>query len=90
MTKKVPGVGLKRRRPNARYRKLAISMPAALIEDVEREIGAKRAPSVSAYVSEAVEEKLERDLLQEALDEVWSAKPMTSRERAWADKVLKV
>jgi hypothetical protein len=83
-------MGIRRRRSASSYRKLAISMPAALVDAVEVEVRVQHAASMSAFVSDAVEEKLERDRLQEALDEVWAAKPMTPKERAWADKILRV
>ena len=70
------------------YRKLAVSVPAKFVEAVESEVRARHAKSVSAFVSQALAEKLERDHLQEALDEVWAKKPMTKEERAWADKLL--
>ena len=82
------GAGVKRRRSASSYRKLAVSVPTELVEAVEEEVRARHAPSVSAFISDAVEQKLERDRLQEALDEVWREKPMTERERAWADKIL--
>jgi metal-responsive CopG/Arc/MetJ family transcriptional regulator len=82
------GSGVKRRRSASSYRKLAVSVPAELVEAVEEEVRARHAPSVSAFISDALEQKLERDRLQEALDEVWREKPMTRRERAWADKIL--
>jgi metal-responsive CopG/Arc/MetJ family transcriptional regulator len=78
-----------RRRPQvSNYRKLAVSVPTRLVEAVEGEVQARHAASVSAFISDAVEEKLERDRLQEALDEVWAKRPMTRKERAWADKIL--
>ncbi len=80
--------GVKRRRSASSYRKLAVSVPTELVEAVVEEVRARRAPSVSAFISEALEQKLERDRLQEVLDEVWLEKPMTKRERAWADKIL--
>jgi Arc/MetJ-type ribon-helix-helix transcriptional regulator len=82
------GAGVKRRRSASSYRKLAVSVPTELVEAVEEEVRARHAPSVSAFISDALEQKLERDRLQEALDEVWREKPMTERERAWADKIL--
>jgi metal-responsive CopG/Arc/MetJ family transcriptional regulator len=82
-------LGLKRRRSAASYRKLAITVPSQLAVAVEKEVRARHAPSVSAFISDAVEEKLERDRLQEALDEVWGERPMTTEERAWADKILR-
>lgn len=89
MTYRREATGLKRRRSASRYRKLAISIPTELAAAIEIEVGARHAPSVSAFVSEAVEEKLERDRLQEILDQVWKDKPMTQKERAWADKILR-
>lgn len=71
------------------YRKLAVSVPAKFVEAVENEVRARHATSVSAFIAAAVEEKLERDLLQDALDEVWAKKPMTKKERQWADKLLR-
>ena len=82
------GAGVKRRRSASSYRKLAVSVPTELVEAVEEEVRARHAPSVSAFISDALEQKLERDRLQEALDDVWREKPMTERERAWADKIL--
>lgn len=78
-----------RRRPVvSNYRKVAVSVPRQTIEAVEREVRARQATSVSAFVAQALDEKLERDSLQEALDEVWAKRPMTKKERAWADKIL--
>jgi Arc/MetJ-type ribon-helix-helix transcriptional regulator len=78
----------RRRSAGGPFRKIAVSMPSALLDAVEQEVRADGASSVSAFLSEAVAEKLERDLLQEALDEVWREKPMTDEERAWADRIL--
>jgi Arc/MetJ-type ribon-helix-helix transcriptional regulator len=78
----------RRRSDVAPFRKIAVSIPSALLDAVEREVRANEAGSVSAFVSDAVAEKLERDLLQEALDDVWREKPMTEEERAWADRIL--
>ena len=82
------GAGSRRRRSASGYRKLAVSVPAELVKAVEAEVRAHHAPSVSAFISDAVEEKLERDRLQEVLDEVWRQQPMTDKERAWADRIL--
>lgn len=89
MTYKKDVVKARRRRSASSYRKLAVSVPAELVKAVEDEVRARRSASVSAFVSDAVEEKLERDRLQEELDAVWSVKPMTQKERAWADKILR-
>lgn len=89
MTYRPQAAGVRRRRSASSYRKLAVSVPTELVRAVEDEVQAHHAASVSAFVSDAVEEKLERDRLQEALDEVWSVKPMTRKERQWADKILR-
>lgn len=80
---------IERRPLVSNYRKLAVSVPRKLVEAVESEVQARHAASVSAFIADAVEEKLERDHLQEALDEVWARRPMTKKERAWADKILR-
>jgi hypothetical protein len=82
------GAGARRRRSAASYRKLAISVPSRLVKAVQGEVRAHHAGSVSAFISDAVEEKLQRDLLQDALDEVWRERPMTAKELAWAKRIL--
>lgn len=78
----------RRRATPTGFRKLAISVPVDLASAIDDQVRERQAPSVSAFVSEAVAEKLERDRLQEALDEVWREQPMTDEERAWADRIL--
>ena len=80
----------RRRSAGPTCRKLAISVPEPLAKAVAGEVRAHRASSVSAFIAKAVEEKLERDRLQEALDEVWCNQPMTEEERQWADRMLQV
>lgn len=70
------------------FRKLAISVPADLAAAIDDQVNERHATSVSAFISEAVAEKLERDRLQDALDEVWREQPMTDEERAWVDRIL--
>jgi hypothetical protein len=48
-----------------------------------------RAKSVSAFVSEAVEQRLEHDSLQGILDAIFRDNPMTDQEREWADSILR-
>jgi len=45
-------------------------------------------PSLSAFITAAVEEKLERDDLRAALDGIFRDAPLTDQERAWADRTL--
>lgn len=85
MTKKQK---IQRRPLVSSYRKLAVSVPSKLVDAIQGEVTARHSASVSAFISEAVEEKLERDRLQEALDSVWAQAPMTKKERTWADKIL--
>jgi hypothetical protein len=80
---------IRRRRGRQSFRKVAVSVPARLLDAVEEQVRSRNADSVSAFVSDAVEEKLERDLLPEALDEAWRDKPITKREKQWADRILR-
>jgi metal-responsive CopG/Arc/MetJ family transcriptional regulator len=70
------------------YVKLAVTLPEQLAQAVRAEAEAVGSPSLSAFIARAVEEKLERDRLQEALDEIFREQPMTDEEREWADHVL--
>jgi len=73
----------------SRPRKVALSLSTESLEAIEREVRARRVPSVSAFVSQAIEEKLAHGPLQRLLDEVWREKPMTDQERRWADRILR-
>ena len=44
-------------------RKVAVSVPAELVEAAEAAVAAGQAPSVSAYFSDALREKAQRDSL---------------------------
>jgi hypothetical protein len=68
--------------------KLAISLPREVAQAARDEAQARGAASLSAFVAEAVEEKLEANRLQRLLDEMFSEQPMTEEEREWADKLL--
>ena len=71
------------------YTKLAVSMPSRVAEGARRAVRKGRAASLSAYVAEAVEEKLAQDdlasLLAEMLEETGG--PMTAAERREAQVV---
>lgn len=70
-------------------RKIAVSLSAELVERVQREVRAGRAPSVSAYVGEALERKLGRDDLLHMLDEMdREFGPPGSEAMEWARSVL--
>jgi hypothetical protein len=70
------------------YARLAITLPRETARRVRAEVRDAAAPSVSAYIARAVEEKLERESLQEILDEIFRGNPLTDDERAWADRAL--
>ena len=69
--------------------KVALTIPADVLEAAKKEVKAGHAKSLSAFVSEAVDEKLRRDELAEVLDQM-DAKlgPPGKSARAWAKKVL--
>jgi len=71
------------------YEKLAITLPRDLAEAARGEVQTGHAPSLSAFIAEAIAEKLERDRLQEVLDQMTAEYgPLPPEELAWADRVL--
>jgi Arc/MetJ-type ribon-helix-helix transcriptional regulator len=70
--------------------KIAISLPAALAARARRAVARGRAPSVSAYIAAALEDKAQMDDLATMLDEMLaeSGGPLTPRERREADRAL--
>jgi len=69
--------------------KVALTIPADVLEAAKKEVEAGHAKSLSAFVSEAVDEKLRRDELEAVLDDL-DAKhgPPSKVARAWAKKLL--
>ena len=70
--------------------KLAISLPAPLAERARRAVRKGRAASVSAYIAEALEEKVKLDDLAALLDEMLAETggPLTAAERRRAERDL--
>ena len=70
--------------------KIAVSLPAPLVEAAQRAVAEGRSPSVSAYVADALEEKSKLDDLASLLDEMLAETggPLTDEERAAADTAL--
>lgn len=70
--------------------KVAVSIPAEVLRLAKEQVKAGRAKSLSALVSEAVDEKVRRNQLTEILDamDVALGKPGKVAER-WAKRVLK-
>ncbi len=70
--------------------KIAVSLPAELVEHAQRAVAEGRATSVSAYVAHALEESAKLDdlasLLDDMLDETGG--PLTTKERKAADRAL--
>jgi hypothetical protein len=72
--------------------KIAVSLPAPLVDRAKQAVLSGRAPSVSAYVASALEEKAKLDDLAELLDAMLAATggPLTAAEQAAADGALGV
>jgi hypothetical protein len=69
--------------------KVAITISTDVLELAKKRVKAGRAKSLSAFVNEAVDEKLRRDELGEILDAM-DAKhgPPNKAARAWAKRVM--
>ena len=70
--------------------KIAISLPSRVAENARSAVRAGRAPSLSAYIASALEEKTKLDDLSTLLDEMLadSGGPLTAAERRAADRAL--
>lgn len=70
--------------------KLAISLPTEVLAKARRSARRERASSLSAYISEAIEQKTSMDDLKHLLDEMLEATggPLTRKERQTADRAL--
>ncbi|HEY4121889.1 MAG TPA: hypothetical protein VGM56_28680 [Byssovorax sp.] len=69
--------------------KVALSIPAEVLDEAKKEVAAGRAKSLSSFVSAAVEEKLRRDKLSALLDAMDAEHCKAGKEaKAWARKVL--
>lgn len=70
--------------------KIAVSLPAELVARAQQAVADGRAPSVSAYVADALEQKSRLDDLAALLDEMLAATggPLTPEEAAAADRML--
>lgn len=70
--------------------KIAVSLPGELVERVRKAVRRTSAPSVSAYVADALVQKAKLDDLQGLLDEMLaeSGGPLTAAEKRAADVAL--
>ncbi len=73
-------------------RKMAGSLPGALVEQARKAVKKGRAESVSAYVAAALEEKSKLDQLEELLRQMLAETggPLSARESKAADEALGV
>lgn len=71
--------------------KIAVSLPGQLVAAAKRAVRMGRAPNVSAYVAEALADKIMNDDLASMLDEMLeeTGGPMTAEERRTADRILR-
>ena len=68
--------------------KIAVSLPDEQVEAARAAVAEGRAPSVSAYVSEALARRSAEDELLELLDLDETHEPATDEHRAWARRAL--
>jgi Arc/MetJ-type ribon-helix-helix transcriptional regulator len=70
--------------------KIAVSLPSQLVRAAKSAVRGGRAPNVSAYVADALAEKVMLDDLSSLLDEMLAETggPLTNQERREADKIL--
>ena len=67
--------------------KIAITLPPELVKAAKQAVATGKAENVSAYVSRALQEQVQRDDLDSMLDEMLAASggPLTDAERAEID-----
>jgi len=66
-----------------------VTLPSPQLARARERVGTRAAPSLSALVTQALEEKLERDRLQEVLDQMAAEYgPLSPEDLAWADRLL--
>lgn len=72
-----------------RRRRVTVTVPPGALEAAERDVDAGRAPSVSAWVGAAMEEKAHRETLEELLAAIRAEiGPATEEESQWARSAL--
>ncbi|MGQ0625410.1 MAG: hypothetical protein ACT4PP_12280 [Sporichthyaceae bacterium] len=69
--------------------RLTVSVDEAILVEVEAAVAAGRAPSISAWVAEAMAQRAQRESLRDLLAEIRAdLGPATQEETAWARSVL--
>ncbi len=70
--------------------KVAVTVPEEVLRSAKRAVKSQRAKTLSAYVSMALVEKLERDSLVETLDAMDAELGLPSKAaQVWAKRVLR-
>jgi hypothetical protein len=70
--------------------KVAITIPAEILRLAEKEVGRGHVKSLSAFISQAVDEKLRRDELAAILDAMDAEQGRPGKAaQAWARRVLR-
>ena len=70
--------------------KIAVTIPTDVLLLAKKEVRAGRAKSLSAFISEAVDEKVRRDELNSILDAMDAEYGVPGKAaRAWAKRVLR-
>ena len=70
--------------------KVALSIRADLLEQAKAQVATGRAKSLSAFVSDALDQKLRRDELSAILDAMDAEHgPPSKAAKAWAKRVLR-
>jgi hypothetical protein len=73
-----------------RYQKIAVSLPVRAAETARRAVRQGKAPSVSAYIASAIEEKSKKETLADLLDEMLAETggPLTPKEIRDVDRIV--
>jgi Arc/MetJ-type ribon-helix-helix transcriptional regulator len=72
-----------------RRQRITVTVPPTAVAAAEQDVAGGRASSVSAWVSEAMEEKARREKLKDLLEEIRAEiGPSTDEETQWARSVL--
>lgn len=66
--------------------KITVTVPAEVLERARAAVASGAAPSVSAYVSEAVRDRAERERLVAAVEDRWG--PFDDEATDWARRIF--
>ncbi|HVL52619.1 MAG TPA: hypothetical protein VM754_14110 [Actinomycetota bacterium] len=70
-------------------KRLTVSVNEEIVREAEAAVAAGSAPSVSAWVAEAMSQRAQRERLKDILAEIRTEiGPATDEETAWAQSVL--